>query len=206
KDFLPAKLTLSALNKAAQHCEGCHLYQDATQTVFGEGSKDAQLIIVGEIPGDKEDIQGKPFVGPAGALLRQALEFSDLDWEDIYLTNVVKHFKFYYKNNRRMHRSPVGAEIKACKPWLDAEIKVVQPKVIVCLGAVAAKSLIDKKFQINKSRGKWFEYNFTENISGKVLATYHPSAILRAPDEVARHEMKQAFIKDFKKVAKAICL
>lgn len=190
KDFMPSKLMLSALNKAAKHCQGCHLYQNATQTVFGEGSEYARLIIVGEIPGDKEDIQGKPFVGPAGALLRQAVESSDLDWEDIYLTNVVKHFKFYYKNNQRVHRSPIGAEIKACRPWLDAEIKVLQPKVIVCLGSIAAKSLIDKKFHITENRGKWFDYNFTENISGKILATYHPSAILRAPDEAVRHEMK----------------
>jgi uracil-DNA glycosylase family protein len=195
-DFIPNRPTLSALQKAAQTCRGCSLYKKATQTVFGIGSPNASVIVVGEIPGDKEDVEGEPFVGPAGKFLRSTIEKTALDFEDIYFTNVVKHFKFIYSNKKRLHRSPVSSEIKACRPWLDTEIKVISPKIIVCLGSVAAKTLIDKKFLITKQRGKWF--NYSEEC--KIIVTFHPSAILRAPDETARHTMKALFLKDLKKI------
>jgi uracil-DNA glycosylase len=197
KDFMPSRLSINSLRAAAKKCEGCPLYKEATQTVFGQGSENARLIIVGEIPGDKEDEQGAPFVGPAGTLLRDTIQQANLDWEDVYLTNVVKHFKFYWKNNRRMHRSPVGTEIKACMPWLEAEITAVQPQAILCLGATAAKALVDKNFHISEGRGKWFDYSSYS----RILVTYHPSAILRAPDIKVRYEMKKNFVSDVKKVA-----
>ena len=140
-DFMPSKLTLPSLQKAARNCKGCHLYKEATQTVFGAGSPQAKIIFVGEIPGNKEDKEGKPFVEPAGTLLKSTLEKTTLDFEDLYFTNVVKHFKFVYSNKKFLHRSPVSAEIK-----------VIEPKIIVCLGATAAKTLIDKKFLITKQR------------------------------------------------------
>lgn len=194
--FLPKQKTLSSLRRAAETCKGCPLYKNATQTVFGEGGKSAKLMIVGEIPGNKEDITGRPFTGPAGILLRQSLETSGLDEDEIYFTNVVKHFKFSFLNNKRMHRSPSGLEIKACRPWLDAEVSVIQPKIIICLGATAAKSLVDKKFAVQKERGKWFKPK--EGL--QILVTFHPSAILRAPNDATRHTMKAFFIRDLKKV------
>jgi uracil-DNA glycosylase family protein len=197
KDFMPKRLSLTLLRKAAHNCQGCHLYKNAKQTVFGEGTKNAKIIMVGEIPGEKEDEIGRPFVGPAGKLLRQAIEEIDLDWEDIYFTNIVKHFKFILQNNRKLHRSPIGSEIKACLPWLQAEIKVIKPKMIVCLGATAAKSVIDKNFRLKEQRGKWLTYS--ENCDAMV--TYHPSAILRAPSDEERHAMKKTFLKDLKKLA-----
>ena len=196
-DFMPSKLTLSSLKKAATTCEGCHLYKEATQTVFGAGSPNAKIFFVGEIPGYKEDKEGQPFVGPAGTLLKSTIEKTTLDFEDLYFTNVVKHFKFVYSNKKFLHRSPVSSEIKACQPWLDAEIKVIEPKIIVCLGATAAKTLVNKKFLITKQRGKWFDYSE----ECKIIVTFHPSAILRSPDEKARHEMKASFMRDIKKIA-----
>jgi uracil-DNA glycosylase family protein len=196
-DFMPSRLNLSTLRKAANLCEGCHLYKEATQTVFGEGTSSAKIIFVGEIPGNKEDKEGRPFVGPAGTLLRSALEKTNLDFEDLYFTNVVKHFKFVYSNKKYLHRSPVSAEIKACQPWLNAEIKVIEPRIIVCLGATAAKTLINKKFLITQQRGKWFDYS----AECKIIVTLHPSAILRSPEEKARHIMKTVFVRDIKKIA-----
>lgn len=196
--YLPQRLTLSSLRKAAEYCKGCHLYQHATQTVFGEGRKSARVMIVGEIPGEKEDEMGKPFVGPAGKLLRQTIETVGIDWEDIYLTNVVKHFKFAFLHDRKMHRSPIQAEIRACMPWLSAELSVVKPQIILCLGSTAAKSLIDKNFKIRKQHGTWF----TTNESIHTLATFHPSAILRTIDSNSRDEMKRFFTQDLKKIAK----
>lgn len=197
RDFMPKRLTLPAMRRAAAKCHGCHLYRNAIQTVFGEGSDHAKLMIVGEIPGKVEDERGEPFTGPAGVFLRKSLTSLGLDEEDIYFTNVVKHFKFAYINKRKLHRTPIGKEIKACMPWLEAEIKVVQPKVIVCLGATAAKSIVAKNFRIHAQRGKWLR--FAENM--QVLVTFHPSAILRAPDRAARHKMKRLFLNDIKKVA-----
>jgi uracil-DNA glycosylase len=196
-DYLPSTQTVGSLRKAAKKCHGCHLYKYATQTVFGEGPDDAELIIIGEIPGNKEDQLGKPFVGPAGLLLRESLESSGLNVRKTYFTNVVKHFKFTYMNKKKLHRTPVSAEIKACMPWLEAEIKVIQPKAILCLGATAAKSIVDKNFHIRDQRGKWFKS--LEKIS--ILVTFHPSAILRTPNREDRHAMKKIFIKDLQKVA-----
>lgn len=196
-NFLPAKQTISSLRSAAEKCQGCHLYNHAKQTVFGSGSNHASLMIVGEIPGEKEDELGKPFVGPAGIFLRKAIETSGLELKHVYMTNVVKHFKFVYSYKRKLHRSPVAAEIKACQPWLDAEIKVIKPKAILCLGLTAAKSLVNKNFHIREHHGKWFK--FAEMIS--ILVTFHPSAILRAPDDEARQKMKKLFFSDLKKVA-----
>lgn len=197
KDFFPEKHTLSAFRQAAQTCRGCHLYRHATQTVFGEGPSKAELIVVGEIAGEKEDVLGRPFVGPAGTFLRESMADVGLDEKQIYFTNVVKHFKFVAYHNKRLHRTPVGSEIKACKPWLDAEIELIQPKAILCLGAIAAKTLIDPQIKIRLHHGKW------SNLSAqtKVIMTFHPSAILRAPDREARHEMKKLFLRDIKKIA-----
>jgi uracil-DNA glycosylase family protein len=199
-DFLPVRQTLLSLKNAASICHGCPLYKNATQTVFGEGRSNAKLMIVGEIPGNKEDILGKPFQGPAGMLLRQSLEVSGIDMEDAYFTNVVKHFKFKLLNNRRMHRSPVASEIHACLPWLEAQIHVIQPQIILCLGAIAAKTLVNKKFQLRVERGKWVEQS--KNL--RILVTFHPSAILRTVDKDSRHKMKTLFIKDLKKVTLAL--
>lgn len=198
RDFLPKRRTIPALRSAAKNCQGCHLYKQATQTVFSEGSAKAPLMIVGEIPGEKEDELGEPFVGPAGILLRKTLEASGLDFADIYFTNVVKHFKFTYLNKRRMHRSPTDKEIKACVPWLDAEIEIIHPQIILCLGAIAAKTLLTKNFRITQQRGKWFKLAQTDI---NVLSTYHPSAILRAPSDNERHRMQRLFSKDIKKTA-----
>lgn len=196
QDFLPAKHTLPALRAAAEHCKGCHLYKYATQTVFGSGSSKSPLMVVGEIPGDKEDQTGIPFTGPAGVYLRKTLVASGLDPEDIYFTNVVKHFKFIKVNNRRMHRSPVSSEVRACFPWLETEIAVIQPKIILCLGATAARALVANHVHLKEQRGKWYPYS--ESI--RILITFHPAAILRAPDE-SRKQMKNFFVKDLKKVA-----
>lgn len=198
-DFLPETLTLPSLRKAAAHCRGCHLYQHATQTVFGEGAKSAALMVVGEIPGDKEDQQGHPFVGPAGTLLRKAFETSGVDINDLYLTNVVKHFKFSYVNQRKLHRSPIGSEIKACLPWLTAEIEVVKPKVILCLGATAAKAIMYKDFRMKEEHGQWYKKPPSPIA---IIATYHPSSVLRAITHDDRDVLKNILLKDLKKVAR----
>lgn len=196
-DYLPSKLTLPNLQKASKKCHGCHLYKKATQTVFGEGPNNASLMVVGEIPGKVEDETGHPFTGPAGTLLKNSFEEIDIDWEDLYFTNVVKHFKFEYLNKRKMHRSPVGAEINACMPWLDAEIKVIQPKLILCLGLTAAKALVGNKVSINRDRGKVLPFRETL----KAFITFHPSAILRAVEDKDRHRMKRLFVNDLRKAA-----
>lgn len=197
KDFLPKKINLISLRKAARNCEGCHLYQYSHQTVFGEGPARAEVMIVGEIAGDKEDQLGRPFVGPAGVFLRKLIAAADLDFHQIYFTNVVKHFKFKQVQQRRLHRSPLTAEIKACKPWLEAEMAVIKPRVILCLGAVAAKTLINKNFSLTRFRGKWFKLNETTQI----IASFHPAAVLRAPDHDAREQMKNKLLKDLQKIS-----
>lgn len=196
-NYLPRVWTIDNLRKAAKKCHGCDLYKNATQTVFGDGFAQAQVVMVGEIAGAKEDEIGKPFVGPAGKLLKQSIEEADLDLEEIYFTNVVKHFKFTYMNKRKLHRSPNMKEVKACMPWLKAEVEVVQPKVILCLGATAAKALIAKSFALKQERGKWFEYPDQIHI----MATFHPSAILRSIDRESRHEMRATLVRDIKKIA-----
>jgi len=198
-DFLPraARGDLTALRQAAQHCQGCPLYEYATQTVFGEGTAGARLILAGEQPGDREDIAGRPFVGPAGLLLDRSLEEAGIDRGDVYVTNVVKHFKWEPRGKRRIHRKPSAREIAACRPWFDAEVEAVGPELIVCLGATAAQALLGASFRVTQHRGEIL----TPQRLPPVLATVHPSSILRAPDDASRHEAHAAFVRDLKQAA-----
>ena len=197
QDFFPDRKTLPAFREAAADCQACDLYKRGTQTVFGAGTRNAELLFVGEQPGNDEDLEGEPFVGPAGKLLDKALEEVGIDRQKAYVTNVVKHFKWEPRGKRRIHKKPNAKEIAACRPWLEAEIEIVKPKVIVCLGATAAQALLGSKFKISKERGKFYE----SDLAPYILATVHPSAILRAPDDETRHEQKRRFIDDLKKVA-----
>jgi uracil-DNA glycosylase len=190
-DYLPERLTLKNLRIAADTCKGCDLYKRATQTVFGEGRSDAELLLVGEVPGDKEDLEGRPFVGPAGKLLDVALHAAGLDRKEVYVTNAVKHFKWEPRGVRRLHAKPGTREINACRPWLEAEIEVVSPRTIVLLGATAAQSLLGSTFRLTKHLGECLTAPFAE----RVFATYHPSAILRAPDHAQRERMTKLFIR-----------
>lgn len=199
-DFLPDRKTLKALTEAAKACQGCELYRNATQTVFGAGTAQARLLLVGEQPGDQEDLAGEPFVGPAGRLLDESLAAAGIDRRDAYITNAVKHFKWTPRGKRRLHAKPSSREIAACRPWLSAEIEVVRPQVIVCLGATAAQTLLGRTFRVTKSRGRLLE----GTDSRWVLATYHPSAVLRAPDEARRHQMRDELIADLAVVARAL--
>jgi uracil-DNA glycosylase len=199
-DFLPGKLTLPALKKAAAVCEGCPLYREATQTVFGEGPTDARLVLIGETPGDQEDLEGKPFVGPAGRLLDEALAEAQLDRTEVYVTNAVKHFKWEPRGKRRLHKKPSAREMAACRPWLDAELTVLKPRVIVCLGATAAQTLFGRSFRVTQQRGKVLELD--GDLQG--IATHHPSAALRVPDQEARHRMRQELAADLKIAARLL--
>jgi len=197
EDFFPDRKTLPALRAAAADCQACDLYKRGTQTVFGAGTRNAEVLFVGEQPGNDEDLEGEPFVGPAGKLLDKALEEAGIDRQKAYVTNVVKHFKWEPRGKRRIHKKPNAREITACRPWLEAEIEIVKPKVIVCLGATAAQALLGSKFRVSKGRGKFIE----SDLAPYIIATVHPSAILRAPDDETRHEQKRRFIDDLKKVA-----
>jgi uracil-DNA glycosylase family protein len=193
-DFLPDSLDYKSLRLAADGCQGCDLYKFATQTVFGEGPAGADIMLVGEQPGDEEDIRGHPFVGPAGRLLDRAFEEAGIDRTTVYLTNAVKHFKWKPQGKRRLHEKPRASEIGACEPWLRAELDLVKPKVLVCLGATAAQKLFGKDFRITKMRGVWIISPFAQ----KSIATYHPSAILRAPDEETRARQYGELVSDLK--------
>jgi uracil-DNA glycosylase family protein len=195
--FLPDKRTLPALRDASKSCRGCDLYQRGTQTVFGEGSVEAELMLVGEQPGDYEDKKGRPFVGPAGKLLDKALEAAGIDRKTVYVTNAVKHFKWDPRGKRRVHQKPNASEVQACKPWLQAEISAVRPRVIVALGATAAQSLLGSQFRVSKQRGQLID----SPLAPHVLATVHPSSILRAPDDETREVEMELFIQDLRKVA-----
>jgi len=201
-DFLPARRTARTLAEAARTCRGCDLYRDATQTVFGEGSPDASVMLVGEQPGDREDVEGRPFVGPAGKLLDRALAEAGIDRADAYVTNVVKHFKWTPapRGKRRIHRKPDLAEVAACAPWLEAELALVRPEVLVCLGATAAQALLGRSFRVTKERGRFVE----SPLAPLVTATVHPSSILRAPDADARERELRAFVADLATVARAL--
>ncbi|GAA2366021.1 UdgX family uracil-DNA binding protein [Nonomuraea africana] len=188
--FLPERLTLPELRRAAAHCEGCDLYRDATQTVFGEGPPDARFLIVGEQPGDQEDRKGAPFVGPAGRILDKGLEEAGINREEVYVTNAVKHFSFTLKGKRRIHQKPTVAEIEACQPWLNAELALLKPEMVVVLGATAARALLGAAFRVTQRRGEVLELG-----EALAVATIHPSAILRAPD---RDETYQGFLSDLK--------
>src|SRR5438034_3178116 len=199
--FVPAvRPTLQGLREAAAGCTGCHLYQRATQTVFGEGEAHARVMLVGEQPGNDEDLSGRPFVGPAGKLLDRALEEAGIDRSQAYVTNVVKHFKWEPRGKRRIHAKPDVVEITACLPWLQAEIDVVKPRALVCLGSTAAQALIGRKFKVTQQRGEFVP----SPLAPLVTATVHPSSILRAPDDETRRAERARFVADLKKVAKAL--
>ncbi len=197
EEFFPDRKTLPAFREAAADCRACDLYKRGTQTVFGAGTRNAEVLFVGEQPGNDEDLEGEPFVGPAGKLLDKALEEAGIDRQTAYVTNVVKHFKWEPRGKRRIHKKPNAKEIAACRPWLEAEIEIVKPKVIVCLGATAAQALLGSQFRVSKDGGKFIE----SDLAPYIIATVHPSAILRAPDDETRHEQKRRFIDDLKKVA-----
>jgi DNA polymerase len=195
-DFLPERRTLPALRAAAAGCRGCPLWARGTQTVFGEGPRRARVMLVGEQPGHEEDLAGKPFVGPAGRVLDRALEAAGIARTDVYVTNVVKHFKWVPKGKRRIHAKPNQMEISACLPWLEAELDVIKPVVLVCLGATAAQALLGPKFRVTKQRGEWVQARWAPYVT----ATVHPSAILRAPDDATRHAEMERFVADLKRI------
>jgi DNA polymerase len=197
-DFLPANPTLKSLREAAGGCQGCQLYRAATQTVFGEGLKRSEVMLVGEQPGDREDRSGRPFVGPAGGLLDKALEEAGIDRSLAYVTNVVKHFKWTRAGKRRIHKKPNADEIMACRPWLEAEIGVVKPQILVMLGATAAKAILGSSFRVTQQRGEFFDSEF----GPEVTATVHPSSILRAPSDEDRRREYGAFVTDLRGVAR----
>ena len=196
-DYLPEKLTLDTLRNAAAVCHGCELWRAGTQTGFGEGAAGATVMFVGEQPGNDEDLAGRPFVGPAGRILDQALEEAGIERTQTYVTNAVKHFKWEPRGKRRIHQKPNWAEMTACRPWLEAEIGLVKPKVVVALGATAAQTFLGRQFRVTKQRGVPLE----SPLAPVVVATVHPSSILRAPDEDARSEAMRDFVADLRKVA-----
>jgi DNA polymerase len=197
---LPDPLSLGSLRDAAAGCQACHLHRNATQTVFGEGPSKAGVMLVGEQPGDAEDVAGHPFVGPAGQLLDRALVEAGIDRARVYVTNVVKHFKWEPRGKRRIHAKPDVVEITACLPWLQAELEVVKPRIVVCLGATAAQALLGRKFKVTQQRGQFVP----SELAPLVTATVHPSSILRAPDDETRRAERARFVEDLKKVAKAL--
>lgn len=197
--LVPSRPTLATLRTAAAKCRACDLWKSGTQTVFGEGSGKSRLLFVGEQPGDREDLAGRPFVGPSGALLDEAMAEAGIDRSTVYVTNAVKHFKWEARGKRRIHQKPNGAEIAACKPWLAAEIAVVRPVIVVALGATAAKALLGPAFRVTRDRGKIVE----SREWGRVMATVHPSSILRAPDAAARLRERRRFVADLRKIAGA---
>jgi len=198
--FLPERRSLEALRNASNGCRGCHLWRGATQTVFGEGLKRSRLMLVGEQPGDQEDRQGKPFVGPAGKELDRGLDAAGIARSEAYVTNVVKHFKFEERGRRRIHQTPKRFEIDACRPWLDEELRVVEPEALVLLGATAAKALLGSSFRLTQHRGELLD----SDLARIVTATIHPSAILRAADEDARVAQRDSFAEDLRVVARAL--
>jgi uracil-DNA glycosylase family protein len=195
--LIPEKLTLPKLRAAAAACTACPLYKTGTQTVFGEGVETARAVFVGEQPGDVEDKLGHPFVGPAGKLLDRALEEAGIDRNLVYVTNVVKHFKWTPRGKRRLHEKPNAREIAACRPWLEAELAFIKPEVLVCLGATAAQALLGKTFRVTQMRGTILQHELVR----AVMATVHPSSILRAPDDETRRREMSLFVRDLKHVA-----
>jgi uracil-DNA glycosylase len=198
--LLPERPTLEGVRAVAAGCKACDLYKRGTQTVFGEGPKRAEIMLVGEQPGDAEDLAGHPFVGPAGKLLDRALAEAGIDRNVVYVTNVVKHFKWEPRGKRRIHAKPNAGEISACRPWLETEIALLRPRVLICLGATAAQALLGKTFRVSKQRGEFVE----SSLAPLVTATVHPSSILRAPDDEARRAEMGQFVADLKRVASAL--
>jgi len=206
RDFLPDDHSLPVLEKAVQRCQGCGLYAFATQAVFGEGPRNAQIMFVGEQPGDREDVAGQPFVGPAGQLFDRALAAAGIDRSKIYVTNIVKHFKWKRSigsgraPGKRLHDKPNTYEVTACKPWLETEIAAVKPRIVVCLGSTAAQGLLGKQFRVTKERGQFFE----PEAAALITATVHPSSILRAASDADRQQEMAEFIRDLERVAKKL--
>jgi uracil-DNA glycosylase family protein len=198
--YLPEKLTLDSLRAAAEGCQGCDLWRNATQTVFGEGAKRATMMLVGEQPGDREDVEGKPFVGPAGRVLDEALEAAGIDRSRVYLTNAVKHFKWTRRGKRRLHEKPNSQEVRACRPWLEAEVQAVKPGLLVLLGATAAQSLLGPTFRVTQHRGQ----KIATPLGVAAVATVHPSSILRSPDDSSRREAMEALIADLRAASRAL--
>jgi len=197
-DLVSLAKSLEELAKEAKHCKNCDLWKNATQTVFGEGGSRSKIIMIGEQPGHQEDLEGKPFVGPAGQLLDRLLVEAGIDRKKVYVTNTVKHFKWEPRGKRRIHKKPNAKEIAACRPWLDAELEAIKPTAIVCLGATAAQALLGPKFRVTAHRGTFVD----SQLAPYVMATVHPSSILRAPDEKERHEQERKFVEDMKEIAK----
>lgn len=197
REFLPALLSMKSLVESAAHCHGCPLYQNATQTVFGEGRQSSRIIFVGEQPGNDEDLEGKPFVGPAGRVLNEGLESAGIDRANVYVTNVVKHFKWTAKDKRRLHKPPSAREVAACLPWLEKEVELIKPEVLVCLGATAAKALFGRDFRVTVQRG----LVLSSKLAAHTVATVHPSSILRQPTSEDRDREMEHFIADLRVVA-----
>ena len=198
--FVPATTSLKVLSASAHECRGCDLYKTATQVVFGAGPERARVMFVGEQPGDQEDRQGEPFVGPAGALLDKALAAAGIPRDAVYVTNAVKHFKWEPRGKRRIHKKPRASEVKACRPWLEAELRAVHPAVVVCLGATAAQSLLGSSFKLMQQRGQVV----ASGTAGPVVATIHPSAVLRAPDSEGRRAAYEMLVGDLKVAARVL--
>lgn len=199
-EFIPLRPTLPAVRRAAAGCEACELWERGTQTVFGEGAQKARLMLIGEQPGDQEDRIGRPFVGPAGQLLDRALEAAGIDRQEVYVTNVVKHFNWEPRGKWRIHKKPRPSHIVACRPWLDIELAIVKPIAVVCLGATAAQALLGAAFRVTQHRGEFIE----SPLAPIVMATVHPSSLLRAPDSDTRHRETERFIEDLRLVGRAI--
>ncbi len=198
--LIPVNPTLESLREAARTCRACNLWERATQTVFGEGARQARLVFVGEQPGDREDLAGRPFVGPAGGLLDKALEQAGIARDEVYVTNMVKHFKWEPRGKRRIHKKPNQLQIVACRPWLEAELAAVRPEVVVCLGATAAQALLGREFRVTRQRGELIPFR----LAPLATATVHPSSILRAPDDDSRRREMELFVADLKRVAAAL--
>ena len=198
--LIPKSLSLPSLKTAAADCRACDLWEKGTQTVFGEGRLQAKLMFIGEQPGNEEDLTGKPFVGPAGRLFDEALAEAGIDRQQAYVTNVVKHFKWEPRGKRRIHKKPNSLEIAACHPWLEAEVALIKPEIIVALGATAAQTLLGSKFRVTKQRGEFLE----STLAAYVMATVHPSSILRAPDDETRRLEYRSFVADLKKLSRVI--
>jgi DNA polymerase len=195
----PDSSSLSTVRAAAKRCTACHLYKRATQTVFGEGPKKAPIMLVGEQPGDYEDVAGKPFVGPAGKIMDRALEEAGIDRKGVYVTNAVKHFKWEPRGKRRIHQKPNSREVAACRPWLEAELRVVSPKLLVVLGSTAGQAIFGPSFRVTRERGKVLSSKFASN----VVATVHPSSLLRQPDKESRERAYKNFVADLRVALKA---
>jgi len=195
----PDTTSWSTVREAAKDCEACHLYKRATQTVFGEGPKGATMMLVGEQPGDYEDVAGRPFVGPAGKIMDQALEEAGIERSRVYVTNAVKHFKWEPRGKRRIHQKPNSREIAACRPWLEAELRIVKPKLVVAMGATAAQTIFGAGFRVTRERGKVL----SSKLAPRVLATVHPSSLLRQPDEASREREYRHFVADLRAALRA---